>query len=212
METKQPEHKPKQLLVISADGLNWIQQFSGCKLHDGTTIEVSLTNWNMLHLEANSESPKLVALLRENDKTIYPDYVLFRSFPNDIHNTNYRNLVLALEFSGIGAVNSVDQVLQGSDRSVLYSKMLRASEKHGRDKFPVVPMKYHPNLRTGDKKRLIQLKFPTVIKVASSYGGYGKMVAHNKEEYADITSILSLQNDFFQKSLLLNMIMSLEFR
>jgi hypothetical protein len=63
----------------------------------------------MLHLEANSEAPKLVALLREEDKTVYPDFVMFRSFPNDIHNINYRNLVLALDFSGIGGVNSVDQ-------------------------------------------------------------------------------------------------------
>jgi hypothetical protein len=51
--------------------------------------------------------------------------------------------------------------------------MLRSSEKHGRDKFPVVPMKYHPNLRAGNKKRMVQLTFPTVVKVSSSYGGYG---------------------------------------
>lgn len=88
--------------------------------------------------------------------------------------------------------------------------MLRASEKHGRDKFPVVPMKYHPNLRAGNKKRMIQLQFPTVIKVSSSYGGYGvpgfeltssdivgKIVAHTKDQYSDIESILCMQNDFF---------------
>jgi hypothetical protein len=54
--------------------------------------------------------------------------------------------------------------------------MLRASEKHGIDKFPIVPMKYHPNLRTGNRKRIIQLNFPTVIKVSSSYGGYGILI------------------------------------
>jgi hypothetical protein len=78
-------------------------------VQDERKIEVFVTNWNMLHLEANSVAPKLVALLLEEDKKIYPDFVLFRSFPNDIHNTNFRNLVLALDFSGIGGVNSVEQ-------------------------------------------------------------------------------------------------------
>lgn len=60
---------------------------------------------------------------------------------------------------------------------------------------------------------MIELNFPTVIKVSSSYGGYGKMVAHNKRylfwkfenflrllivsEFGDIESILCLQNDFY---------------
>lgn len=66
-----------------------------------------------------------------------------------------------------------------------------------------------------DRKRMIELNFPTVIKVSSSYGGYGKMVAHNKKysiffpilkllrlflfssEFGDIESILCLQNDFY---------------
>lgn len=58
-------------------------------VQDGSKIVVSLCNWNSLHLEANSEAPKLVALLLEEDKKILPDFVMFRSFPNDLHAGKY---------------------------------------------------------------------------------------------------------------------------
>eukprot|EP01126_Amoeba_proteus_P067045 TRINITY_DN9818_c0_g1_i1.p1 TRINITY_DN9818_c0_g1~~TRINITY_DN9818_c0_g1_i1.p1 ORF type:complete len:229 (-),score=43.52 TRINITY_DN9818_c0_g1_i1:141-827(-) len=83
------------------------------------------------------------------------------------------------------------------DRPVMHAELVSIAERVGWDKFPVIHCKFHPNLRSGDRMRMIKPSFPTVVKVASSYGGYGKIVARNQSEYSDIESILALTNEFF---------------
>jgi len=189
------------LLVISADGNNWVREFEGVLLADNKKIKVYNTCWARIHVEAGSDQEKpIVCRLLEGgseNEEVCPDFVLFRAFPNDLFGTTYRRQVLGLTFSGIGGVNTVDSVLRTMDRPVVHAEMLRIAERIGHTKFPVIRAKYHSNGATGNKLRLIPMQFPTVIKVGSSYGGYGKMIANNKQEYDDIISLLALSTEYF---------------
>jgi len=138
-----------------------------------------------------------IVIIDGEEKEIFPDFLLFRAFPNDLFGASFRRQLLGLVYSGIGGVNSPMSVLQGMDRPVVHAEMLRIAERVGFDKLPVIKAKYHPNGPIGNKKRVIPVTFPTVIKVGSSYGGYGKMIAHNKQEYDDITSLLALSTEYF---------------
>src|SRR5579862_5312128 len=97
----------KILLVISADGNAWENQFvrsvrmrtpvhlvHNVPVADGSRIRTIVTNWDMIHCEASTEEPKLVVQEFGEDIKVTPDFVLFRSFPNDLHGISYRNQVL----------------------------------------------------------------------------------------------------------------------
>jgi len=195
---KVPEKKDVTLLVISADGCNWNREFSGVELNNNKKIVVVESGWSRIHVEASGDIPiACTVIVDSEEKEIYPDFVLFRAFPNDLFGVSFRRQLLGLVYSGIGGVNTPSSVLQTMDRPIVHAEMLRIAERIGFDKFPVIKAKYHPNGYSGNKKRLIPIIFPTVIKVGSSYGGYGKMVANNKQEYDDITSVLALGTEYF---------------
>uniref|UniRef100_A0A6B2L7J1 ATP-grasp domain-containing protein n=1 Tax=Arcella intermedia TaxID=1963864 RepID=A0A6B2L7J1_9EUKA len=198
--TTQSPTKGKVLLVISADGNDWKEQFKGETLQDGSPLTVYNTSWAQLHVEASTDYERSIVckLIEDGSEVeVSPHFVLFRAFPNDLFGNSYRRQVLGLAFSRIGGVNTVESVLRGMDRPVVHAEMVKIAEKLGQAKFPVISAKYHPNCYSGNKKRLIQLPFPTVIKVGSSYGGYGKMVAKSKGDYDDATSVLALGTEFF---------------
>lgn len=47
----------------------------------------------------------------------------------------------------------------------MYAELLAVQRRLGVDKFPVIPLKYHPNGYLGTKQNLIPFKkFPAVIK------------------------------------------------
>ena len=73
------------------------------------------------------------------------------------------------------------------------------SQKLG-DSFPrVIEMIYVPNLSSSPgKEHLIKVKkFPSVIKVASSYSGYGKIIVKSQSDLEDVDSILHLHRDYY---------------
>lgn len=172
---------------------------------DGSTLKVVLSNWCHLHIEAAThQSSRLLVYVDDTEQLLRPDFLLFRSFPNDIHSVSYRNQVLSLYLSGVSAVNSVRQGMSALLFLDLYLTLLHQfcrewtglscmpkwqgseivlvrffpivsllTKFKGSDKFPVIDCKLSPNLMTSQRMRLIKLNFPTVIKVGSSYGGYG---------------------------------------
>lgn len=91
----------------------------------------------------------------------------------------------------------------------MYAELLNIQRKLGAEKFPLIPLKYHPNGHLGTKQNLIPFKkYPAVIKgeeslcstyisVGSTHAGFGKIIAHNEDEYYDVESILALNSDYF---------------
>jgi hypothetical protein len=142
-----------------------------------------------------SDDPKNAS--QKEDRVVEPDFVLIRNFPRTLHNVDYRNMVIGLVFSGIPSVNSCSSVLQAMDRPIVYAELLRIRERLGADKFPLINMKYHPNLMTSTQKDLFDVKFPGVVKVGSTHAGFGKMLVQNQSEYRDAESILAMTNEYY---------------
>jgi len=200
--------KSKVLLVIASEE-NWYTEFKNLKLADGSSVVVEQTRWKYLHAEASSkEGEKLVCSLNANeapfegtsqtqDRDVKPDFFLFRNFPMELHGLNYRPVVMALCFSGIKGVNSPSSVLRSMDRPVFHAELLRIRERLGKDKFPTIDMKFHCNGYNGTKQRLIDMEFPTVVKVGTAHAGYGKSVVKSKGDYFDLESILAMSTEYF---------------
>jgi len=186
---------------------NWYQQFKGAKLADGSIVVIEQTRWKYMHVESSAQE-KLVCELsanespfqgtsQENERIVKPDFLLFRNFPTELHDINFRPLIMGLCFSGISGVNSPMSVLRSMDRPVVHAEMLRIRDRLGKEKFPVIDMKFHPNTYNSTKRRIITLEFPTVIKVGTAHAGFGKIVVRNKNEYNDVESILAMSTEYF---------------
>jgi len=106
-------------------------------------------------------------------------------------------MVIGIMFANIPCINSAESVYRCMERPLVYSELVKIKKRLG-NQFPeLVQMTYHPNL-TASLRRLIEPKsYPAVVKVASSYSGYGKIRVNDDSDLKDVTSILALHCDYF---------------
>jgi len=184
-----------------------------CKLESGEGIVVEQTEWKDMHVEASSEGGAVVFLKKSDnpwpfssqkeERIIRPDFCLFRNFPRDIHDNDYKNMVIALMFAGIPAVNSLHSLFMCMERPLVYAELLKISKKLGADNFSLIPMNYYPNQPISssfvhgrlDPKHATS--FPLVCKVSSTHAGYGKMRAQDEHDLKDLGCILALHKDYY---------------
>lgn len=106
---------------------------------------------------------------------------------------------MGLMFADIPSLNSLESVFRCMDRPIVHKALSKLSDKLG-DKFPrVIEMIYLPNLPSSPgKEHLIKsMKYPAVIKVSSSYSGFGKIVVKSESDLDDVDSILHLHKDYY---------------
>ena len=44
---------------------------------------------------------------------------------------------------------------------------------------------------------MIEMAFPTVVKVGSTHAGFGKFVVKSQSDYDDLESIIAMKGDYF---------------
>ena len=205
---------PEFVLLIIDYSTDWNTVF-GTKTvlkYGGYRLRIEQTEWKDIHVESSSSSAGCVVQIKKaefpkhssqtKDRVIKPDFMFVRNFPGDIHDSSFKNLVVAFMFSNIPCVNSIESIYRCMDRPLSYSQMLKVSrrlESQGNKPFfNLVPMTYLPNLRSSPSQSLLPVtQYPIVIKVSSTHAGYGKIVARSESEYADVKCILALHNDYY---------------
>merc|ERR1712000_510133 len=172
------------------------------KTKSGKLINLEQTEWKHLHVEAGFDDVKVLIhpseqpfpfsnqdQLRELNKI---DLMLIRNFPKALHQTDFRNTIIGLLFGNVKSINSLESVLLGMDRALMYNELKKISLKLGKEKFPLIEMKFHSNLNAGTGKQLYSHSFPCVVKVSSTHAGFGKTRVQSKAEFDDLMSILAL--------------------
>jgi len=207
---RREERGGQKVLLVLDYSANWYNIIGSRRTQAGDKIRVEQCEWKDIHVEASSEHGMLVHIKKSEeplhsaqnkDRITPPDCVLVRNFPADIHDNSFKNMVVAFLFANIPAINSIESIYRCMDRPLVYAEMLRIKKRqeasghpHG---FPLIPMNYYPNLKSSTQHLMEPVSYPCVVKVSSTHAGYGKIVAHSKEELKDIMCILALHNDYF---------------
>jgi hypothetical protein len=151
---------------------------------------------------------------------VSPDLLFVRNFPKGLQQVDYRNILLGFAMAGTPAINSVDSLLLGLDRPLMFGALVRIRNALGADvsdlarrlsftscviliwslllhhalqKFPLIDLTYHANLGSGTNKLLcVPKQFPVVVKVSSTHAGFGKMRVEKLQDLHDLMSILCL--------------------
>lgn len=185
----------KILLVVDFQ-LDWFMIFRGMRLSDGTPIKVMQTTWGNFSIESGPErkctitaKPESTFPSQNKERTFSPDFVLIRNFPNDIRGKDYKNELLALMFSQLPSVNSLESIYLCSERPLLYAKCAAAG-------IPMVPMCFMTNREklSGDS---LPMNYPLVIKVGTAHAGLGKIRVHSAEDFEDVNSLIQMGTDYF---------------
>eukprot|EP01119_Soliformovum_irregulare_P011832 TRINITY_DN3002_c0_g1_i3.p1 TRINITY_DN3002_c0_g1~~TRINITY_DN3002_c0_g1_i3.p1 ORF type:complete len:318 (+),score=71.59 TRINITY_DN3002_c0_g1_i3:235-1188(+) len=197
--------------------MRWIdfyEVFRGSTLANGEKIVVEQTEWKDLHVQASatggtvcflkkSENPWPFSTQKE-ERIVKPDFVLVRNFPKDIHENDFRNMVIGLIYGGLDGVNSPTSILMCMDRPLIYAELLKLSKTPAlrSTSLTLIPMNYWPNqpISTSAPTALDPshaTTFPLVCKVSSTHAGFGKMRASNEADLKDLRCILALHKDYF---------------
>jgi len=65
-------------------------------------------------------------------------------------------------------------------------------KKLGKENFPLIPQSYYPSFRT----MILSPDLPSVVKIAHTHAGYGKMKVTSTEQWNDLRSVIALHNDY----------------
>eukprot|EP01117_Protostelium_nocturnum_P012084 TRINITY_DN4426_c0_g1_i3.p1 TRINITY_DN4426_c0_g1~~TRINITY_DN4426_c0_g1_i3.p1 ORF type:complete len:340 (-),score=110.95 TRINITY_DN4426_c0_g1_i3:188-1207(-) len=211
-------------IVLCIDyGTNWTPQFAKRTLSNGEKIQIEQAEWKDISIVSSTQNGLVVHLkamdnpwpftnTKEERTLNHVDLVLVRNFPTDLHNNDFKSIVMGFMVAGIPCVNSFHSIFMSMNRVVLQGELKRAtdvarrrmeSEGHKNPPVSVVPMTYFPNKShlenslTLPGRRDREFNYPSVIKVGNTHAGYGKMRVTNKSDHLDLSSILALNNDYY---------------
>ena len=113
-------------------------------------------------------------------------------------------------FSGVPSINNWNSIFNAMHRPLVYAAL---NGLHSN--LPLIPMTYHPNFTPRTDNLLTDkgnVKYPKVIKVASTHSGYGKIRVRNDEDMSDVRSLLILNKDFYTTEPLQENILNFAFK
>jgi len=208
--------RTEKILLVVDYANNYYELMKGVKLLNGDPIKVEQTRWKYLHAEASTEGGTTVHLSQhvypdepwpwsnqKADRTVKPDFCLIRNFPLDSHGDSFRAQVLALKFSNLPSVNSIDSVYLSMERAYQYAELLKVKKRLGKDAFDLIPMNYFSNEKIklsvphSPLDKTNETPYPRVVKVGSAHAGRGKLRAFNAGDMRDIEGVLALNNNYY---------------
>ncbi|KAL9655582.1 hypothetical protein ABK040_002247 [Willaertia magna] len=163
------------------------------------TLQNTLQQYLHVELKAKPESE---LKSQRQDRTIQPDFLLIRNFPNSLHGDSYRNLLLGFMHANIPSVNSLDSIFMCSEKPLVYGKLKNLQKKLGGfENFPLIPQIYYPNIKCNDgfeeNEKTMPQEFPVVCKIGTVHAGFGKQKLNDSSNFSDFTTCLALTKDYF---------------
>jgi hypothetical protein len=104
---------------------------------------------------------------QKEDRKLIVDFLLIRNFPSALHGGGYKNILLGFMFADIPSVNSLESIYTCSEKPIVYGKLNSLSKKVGKDKFPLIPQIYYPNIKTSDQILIEPKNYPVVSKIGT---------------------------------------------
>eukprot|EP00732_Lithocolla_globosa_P005644 Lithocolla_globosa_v1_NODE_5973_length_1154_cov_64.965455.p1 type:complete len:332 gc:universal NODE_5973_length_1154_cov_64.965455:1098-103(-) len=211
------EGGPVVLLVIDYSN-DWTDIFRKQTLQNGQKILVEQTQWKLIRLHTCPEKGCWLYLLddpyddSQKPHLCKPDMCLIRNFPIDLHENDFKNVLMGMMVAGLPSINSLHSIFMGMHRPIQIGELQKAgqriNENNRKSGFPseqdfqVVPIRYNPNNVNPEADRQIKTKmsdlvFPMVVKVGTTHAGFGKMCIKNKQDYDDFASVLAMKKEYF---------------
>lgn len=142
--------KSKILLVIDNDSTDWSKYFRGKRLFGDYEIRIEQAEFKDLNLASYSDKGCIVDIdIQRNGtklvRSFKPDFVLLRQHIRDT-NSDWRNLIIGLEYAGIPSINTLQSLYNFADRPWVFSGLVKIQKKLG-DAFPLINQAYYPNYK-----------------------------------------------------------------
>ncbi|XP_055337620.1 synapsin-like [Paramacrobiotus metropolitanus] len=182
--------KNKILLVIDDQHTDWSKYFRGRRIQNEWDIRIEQAEFNEINMAATSDRGLAVdmEIMRGGTKVVRsfrPDFVLIRQPIRDA-NRDYRHFILALMYSNIPSVNSLESLYMFLDKPIIFSQLIQIQQRLGKEKFPLIHQSFYPNHR----EMLTSTQFPVVIKIGHCHGGLGKTRVDNHYDFQDVVSLV----------------------
>lgn len=204
--TSASSNAPFTILFIDYS-VNWSEHIKkNATTSNGRPIVVEQAQWKDVHVEANATATRVFLApsdapftsRQSEPREITVNLLVVRNFPKSLQGVDYRNILIGFSMHSTASINSLESLLVGLDRPLMYSQLLKIRRRLGKEAFPLIDLTYHANLPSGTGKKLIKpTYFPVVVKVSSTHAGYGKMRCANAADLDDLLSILALNCDYF---------------
>ena len=200
---------PKKVLLVieCSEQFNWYEIFGkdarimiygspvAIQVEQATFPDISLTSYGQGGPVVNLRKAKHPHpnTSQERDRTVVVDFILLRSVTRGIFGQDSRNILMAFMHARIPSVNSLLSAYMALERPVMWGE-LKAIQKQlgGASNFPLIDQNCH----TSSREMTVSSDPPCVVKIGHAHAGQGKILVHDRTQWEDVRSIITLHGDY----------------
>lgn len=159
--------------------------------------DIGISSYSDYPIVSISPPKEIIHESQKKIQVITPSLVVVRSCVHYVsrkcgENPDYRNILYGFIHANIPMINSYEALLFDLERPILFGILKKISARVGLENFPLIEQTYY-----SDSSEMITAPAtPFVIKYSFPHAGFGKIRVRNHDDFADVRSIVAIDNHY----------------